>query len=100
MRRKLLSAAAVGMLGAETFVVAQRRGRLFAADTVVRCRDGHLYTTYWIPGVSLKSLRLGWWRLQYCPVGGHWSLVTPAATAHLSEDEVRLAARVHDLRVP
>jgi hypothetical protein len=67
---------------------------------VVRCRDGHLFTTIWIPGVSVKALRLVWWRFQRCPVGHHWSLVTPVRESSLSEDERRHAREEHDLQVP
>jgi hypothetical protein len=81
-------------------VVARRLGYGFGTETVVRCRRGHLFTTIWIPGVSVKAVRLGWWRLQRCPVGDHWSLVVPVREADLSEDE-RHAAREHrDLRIP
>jgi hypothetical protein len=66
----------------------------------VRCRDGHLFTTLWIPGVSLKSLKLGWWRFQYCPVGRHWSLVTPVNEAALSKAERRRTGRRHDIPLP
>jgi hypothetical protein len=93
-------AVALVLTGAETIVVARRRGRLFGADTIVRCRDGHLFTTCWIPGASLKAVRLGWWRLQHCPVGDHWSLVTPVQTSTLTADETRVAAERHDLRLP
>ncbi len=99
MRRKLLALAVVALL-AETVVVARRRGSLFGVDAVVRCRRGHLFTTFWIPGASLKAVRLGWWRLQRCPVGRHWSLVTPAAVAQLTDDDRRLAAAHHDIRIP
>ncbi|MBW4030153.1 MAG: hypothetical protein HIU57_05675 [Acidobacteria bacterium] len=47
------------------------------ARQLVRCSSGHVFRTIWIPGVSLKALRLGWWRVQYCPVGHHWTLVSP-----------------------
>jgi hypothetical protein len=57
--------------------VLQRRGQGFGGRVAVRCRDGHVFTTLWIPGVSVTSLRLGPWRYQRCPVGHHWSLVTP-----------------------
>jgi hypothetical protein len=84
----------------EVVVVARRRGSLLGAETVVRCRRGHLFTTLWIPAVSLKALRLGWWRLQRCPVGRHWSFVTPAQASALTEEERQIAARSHDLRIP
>lgn len=43
--------------------------------TVVRCRDGHLFSTVWLPGASFKALRFGRFRFQTCPVGEHWTLV-------------------------
>jgi hypothetical protein len=69
-------------------------------NVVVRCRKGHLFTTIWIPGASLKALRLGWARLQRCPIGRHWSLVTPVKDADLSDSELRAAREHHDVRIP
>jgi hypothetical protein len=91
---------ALSLLCAETIVVARRRGYVIGADTVVRCRSGHLFTTLWIPGVSLKAVRLGWWRFQRCPAGKHWSLVTPVKASDLTEEEMQLAARSRDVRIP
>jgi hypothetical protein len=101
MRRshRLLTGAAV-LTAAEAAFVVRRRGRLLAVDTVVRCHRGHLFTTYWIPGVSFKSLRLGPVRGQRCPVGGHWSLVWPAAVSRLGTAELEGAAAIHDVRIP
>jgi hypothetical protein len=76
------------------------RGYPIGGNLVVRCRKGHLFTTLWIPGASVKSIRLVWWRIQRCPVGRHWSLVTPVKTSELSDDEERLARTRHDLRLP
>jgi hypothetical protein len=84
----------------ETIVLVRRRGRLFAADTVVRCRRGHYFTTLWIPGASVKSVRLGWWRFQNCPVGHHWDFVTPASVVDLTEDQRLSAHEHHDVHVP
>ena len=70
------------------------------SDVIVRCRRGHLYTTIWIPSVSLKSVRLGTKRYQHCPVGHHWSVVVPVTTTDLSDTERTEAARVHDLHIP
>jgi hypothetical protein len=98
-RRRLAAAMLVSVL-VEAMVVAQRRGSLFRSDTIVRCRRGHLFTTLWIPGASVKAVRLGWWRLQRCPVGRHWSLVTPVKTSILTDEERRLAADRRDLRIP
>jgi len=88
------------VLDALATVVARQRGYKVGGNAIVRCRRGHLFTTIWIPGVSLKSVRLGWYRFQRCPVGGHWSLVRPVREADLSEDERRSAAEHRDLRIP
>jgi hypothetical protein len=80
--------------------VGRRRGYGFGGNTFVRCRQGHLFTTIWVPGVSVKSVRLGWWRIQRCPVGPHWSVVTPVRETDLSDDERRLASEVQDVRIP
>lgn len=76
------------------------RSRRIGGNVIVRCREGHLYTTLWIPAASLKSLRLIWWRVQYCPVGRHFSLVTPVNAADLTEDERRAAREHHDIPLP
>jgi hypothetical protein len=83
----------------EAAAVKLRSGK-FAGAVVVRCRRGHLFTTTWIPGVSVKSVRLGWWRLQWCPVGRHLSVVVPARASDLSEGERRAAAATRDTRIP
>ena len=100
MRRNIVTFVVVATLCAETIVVARRRGFLLGANTVVRCRSGHLFTTLWIPGASLKAVRLGWWRFQRCPVGVHWSLVTPAKASDLTEEERELASQHRDVRIP
>jgi hypothetical protein len=88
------------MFVAEAVVVARRRGYLFGVNTVVRCLSGHLFTTLWVPGVTVKALRLGWWRFQRCPVGRHWTLVTPVNASELPPRERQLAAQVRDVLVP
>jgi hypothetical protein len=75
-RRKALAFAVVAT-AAESAFLKVRTGK-WAGKVAVRCRDGHEFTTTWIPGFSLNSLRLGPWRVQRCPVGRHWSVVTPA----------------------
>jgi hypothetical protein len=50
--------------------------------------------------VSLKSIRLGWARIQRCPVGKHWSVVTPVRESSLSEDERQSAHAHRDVRIP
>ena len=98
--RRVAIVAVAAVVGVEAVMVGRRRGTFWSVETVVRCRSGHLFTTWWIPGMSVKAVRLGWWRFQRCPVGPHWSLVTPAWVARLGEGERQAAAQHHDARVP
>jgi hypothetical protein len=68
-------------------------------DRPVRCGQGHLFTTIWIPAASLKALRLVGTRYQRCPVGHHWSRVRPI-DAQADPAAAREAAAVHDRRIP
>jgi hypothetical protein len=95
-RRRLLIVA--GLLAEP--VAMKLRGYPIGGNLVVRCRKGHLFTTIWLPGVSLKSIRLLWWRLQRCPVGNHWSIVTPVRPAELTNAEKRIAGERRDIRLP
>ncbi len=85
---------------AAIWVVARRSGYNLGGETVVRCRDGHLFTTIWVPGASFKSIRLGWYRLQRCPVGNNWTLVAPVRDADLTDEERQTAALNRDVRIP
>ena len=92
-----VAAIALNLLAA---LVARRRGYALGARTIVRCRRGHLFTTIWIPGASVKALRLGWLRLQRCPVGHHWTLVHPVRAASLTRSQRRSAGARRDVRLP
>ncbi len=81
-------------------VAMKLRGYRVGGNLVVRCRRGHLFTTIWIPGASLKAVRLGWLRIQRCPVGKHWSIISPVKESDLSEDEKRIASEHRDVRIP
>jgi hypothetical protein len=81
-------------------IIARRRGYPMGGNVIVRCRQGHLFKTIWIPGASVKSLRLGWARFQYCPVGRHWTIVKPVRESDLTEEEKRLASEAQDIRIP
>lgn len=98
VRRRALRIGAVAML-VEAAGLWLRTGRI-GGNVVVRCRAGHLYTTIWIPAASVKSLRLVFWRVQRCPVGKHWSLVTPVNASKLSETDQRSAREHHDIKLP
>jgi hypothetical protein len=58
------------------------RGYPVGGNLVVRCRRGHL------------------WRIQWCPVGRHWSIVTPVRPSELPEAEERSARERRDLPLP
>jgi hypothetical protein len=96
--RRLVTTTA-GAVALESAALWLRTSK-FGGNVVVRCRDGHLFTTIWVPGASVKSLRFGWWRFQHCPIGQHWSLVTPVRESDLSDDERRLAHDHKDIRIP
>jgi len=81
-------------------IAMRARGFPIGGKLIVRCRRGHLFTTLWIPGASFKAVRLGWVRFQWCPVGRHWSLVTPVKESELTAQEKDLAHSEHDLRLP
>jgi len=82
-------------------VTARRRGYSgIGGDTIVRCSKGHLFTTIWVPGASLKSIRLGTARFEHCPVGHHWALVTAVKDSDLTDEEKRFAGEHHDVRIP
>jgi len=98
-RRRLIFVGVVIAYVAGT-IIATPQGYSFGKDSVVRCRRGHLFTTVWIPGASVKSLRLGFWRLQWCPVGRHIDLVHPVKDADLTGAERSFALAHHDVPVP
>ncbi len=96
-QRRLL--IVLGAITVEVLPVWVRTHRL-GGNLIVRCREGHLFTTLWIPGASVKALRLGLWRVQHCPIGRHWTIVSPVDEAELSEDERRAARSHHDTGLP
>jgi hypothetical protein len=64
--------------------------------------DTHALTNARPHQIVLKTrrVRFAWWRLQRCPVGQHWSIVTPVKESELSEAERRVARERKDLRLP
>ena len=101
MSRRVVSTIliAVGVAAGGT-LIARRLGYNLGTNTVVRCRQGHLYTTIWIPGIKLKELDLVVARVQRCPVGKHWSLVVPVREKDLTVAELQSAREHHDIRIP
>jgi hypothetical protein len=88
-----------GALVVETIPI-WRHGYGIGGNVVVRCGKGHLFTTIWLPGASVKSVRLGSRRFQYCPVGHHWSMVKLVRESELSGKQRRKAAGHRDIRIP
>jgi hypothetical protein len=97
-RRVIFAGVVVGYVIAT--IIAIRQGYSLGKDAIVRCRRGHLFSTVWIPGASVKSVRLGFWRIQWCPVGRHVDLVHPVKTADLTPAERAFALSHHDALVP
>jgi hypothetical protein len=88
-------------------VVAVRVGRMsrlqgyrFGRDVIVRCRDGHLFMTTWIPMMSFKAVRIGLVRIQHCPVGNHVTAVRLMRDEDLTPAERWEASRHQDSGVP
>jgi hypothetical protein len=80
--------------------MSRQQGYRFGRDVIVRCRDGHLFMTTWIPMVSVKAIRLGLVRVQYCPVGDHVTTVRLERDDDLTPVERLAASRFHDNGVP
>jgi hypothetical protein len=99
-RRGLRSVLIVAGVITGVTLIARRLGYNLGGNTVVRCRQGHLFTTIWIPGVKLKELDLVVARVQRCPVGKHWSLVFPVRDVDLTDEERQFALAHHDIRLP
>ena len=99
IRRSRPVVIAVTLIAAST-ALARYRGYKLGPNTIVRCRAGHLFTTIWIPGASVKAIRLGMARFQRCPVGKHWTTVRPVRDADLTDEDRRVAAEHHDARIP
>ena len=98
-RRLVITAGVIAAYAASTWW-AINQGYSFGRNVVVRCQQGHLFTTVWIPGASVKSLRLGFWRVQWCPVGRHVTLVSLVKNADLTEEEREFAEEHHDIPIP
>jgi len=94
----LIVVVVIGVLISWTLVRA-RSGQA-GTNVIVRCSEGHLFTTIWIPGMSFKALRLAGARSQWCPIGRHWTTVNRVLESELTQDEVQEARAHHDIRIP
>lgn len=100
-RKRRLAVTGVAVAGYVVgTIVARKQGYSFGRSVPVRCRQGHYFTTMWIPGASVKALRLGLWRVQWCPVGRRVDLVRLIKDTDLSPAERAFASEHHDIPVP
>lgn len=67
---------------------------------IVRCKQGGLFETKWVPLASFKAVRLGSRRLQKCPVYRRWELVQQVDATTLSDEERAAAAQYPAGRLP
>jgi hypothetical protein len=81
-------------------VRARAAGYGFGGRTYARCRRGHLFTTIWVPGASIKAIRLGWKRAQFCPVGHHFTIVEPLKASDLTDAQRAEAESHRDASIP
>lgn len=87
---------AVLVLRAATARTGRRGDVVLGPDTVVRCAQGHVFMTAWVPLVSVKALRLGPVRIQPCPLCGRPVPVTPVPESELTPALVEEARRHRD----
>jgi len=96
----IILAVVAAVLVAGTLAARRHGYSGMGGNQVVRCRSGHVFTTIWVPGASLKAVRLGRSRFQRCPVGGHWTMVRPVKDEDLSVEDRRTAEAHRDIRIP
>ena len=95
-----LAVVILAVVAAKVVRVSRAQGYRFGHDVIVRCRDGHLFMTTWIPMMSLKAIRIGLVRIQHCPVGNHVTAVRLMRDEDLTSAQRLEASRHHDSGVP
>ncbi|GAA6525385.1 hypothetical protein [Intrasporangium sp. DVR] len=85
----------------ETIYAATEVGRAGEGFVVIaRCARGGLFETLWVPGASLRAIRLGRYRIMRCPVHDRVEVVHVVDPATLTPQE-RAAAASHPAgRIP
>ena len=69
-------------------------------EVIVRCTRGGHYRTRWLPLVSFKSIRLGAYRLQRCPVHQRWEMTSIVEDEDLTPEILSEADRYPASRLP
>jgi len=67
---------------------------------IVECTRGGRYSTIWLPFGSLKAIRLGRTRIQYCPIHRRFERVRKVDPRSLSRRARRRAQALRDLPIP
>ncbi len=98
----VFAALFVYMIARMGAAAGQKRGFSgMGGETIVRCSQGHLFTTKWIVGSSVKAVRLGGYkRYQRCPVCQKWRVVTPVKDDELTDEDRKVAGERHDTWLP
>lgn len=92
----LLVVVPVGALLVWLLASARRAGDRPGPEVTVRCWAGHVFTTGWEPVGPSGMVMPGQIRLRYCPVGEHWTVVTPVRREDLTFAEHWSARHFHD----
>ena len=96
----VLAVVILAAVAAKVARVSRSQGYRFGQDVIVRCREGHLFMTTWIPMMSVKAIRIGLVRIQHCPVGNHVTAVRLMRDEDLTSAQRLEASRHHDSGVP
>ena len=95
-----LAVVILAVVAVRVWRMSRLQGYRYGRDVIVRCRDGHLFMTTWIPMMSFKAVRFGLVRWQHCPVGDHVTAVRLMRDEDLTPAERLEAGRHHDSGVP
>jgi len=95
----ILIGAVVLVVVIATLVLAARSSGK-GLERVARCRSGHLFSSFVIPGASFKAVRLGRQRFGRCPVGRHWTLYGWVDPASLTPEQLAEARAHRDSNLP
>jgi hypothetical protein len=86
-----LGLLAGGIAAANAYV--HHEGYTIPGRTMVRCRSGHEFSTIWVSGMSVASLRLGLHtRFMKCPECNAWRIVHPIKPIVAVPEEPPVAA--------
>jgi hypothetical protein len=74
--------------------------KTYSDEVIVRCTQGGYYRTRWIPLVSFKSIRLGGYRFQRCPIHDKWEMAGTVEDEDLTPEIISEADEHPASRIP